>query len=407
MNALKQARPTLPIAFFNCVESKSDQADDLLLTITEELAADGDREPLERLERGDHVDAIFARMLVPPRLIVADEAQRLLIGSTGAMPTATASLLERWSQTVGASGRLLLLSSREFDFARWTGRVELRTIGPLEPNEAEAFLRDSLDKAGRSEAVPQERNTDVVTSLGCNPRAIKLLVSALARESLDDLIGLATEAWEARDRPVSAELLREFEEAILIRAEQRLDPQARIFLSRLSVLRQSADGRALQALLPQHTDVAPLRNELVARFMLELRRNRYETHPVLRDAVRARMTDAERRRAHLAAGRYYAAPFRARRALGTAEKLGARFIEARYHFTLAESQTDLDDISTRFEAHYRTQFGLTTVVPRDTEELDQRIALLSALLQARGAKCGSAWNKDPAIGVIGVQSGPP
>jgi tetratricopeptide (TPR) repeat protein len=386
MNALKQARPTLPIAFFNCVESTSDQADDLLLTITEELAADGDREPLERLERGEDVAAIFTRILAPPRLIVADEAQRLLIGSTGAMPKATASFLERWSQTVGASGRLLLLASREFDFARWTGQVELRRIGPLEPNEAEAFLRASLDETGRTEAVPQERITDVVTWLGCNPRAIKLLVSALARESLDDLIGLATEAWEARDRPVSPELLRKFEEAILVRAEERLDPQARIFLSRLSVLRQPADGRALQALRPQEMDVGPLRDELVARFMLELRRNWYEMHPVLRDTVRARMTDVERHRAHLAAGRYYAAPFRARRALGTAEKLGARFIEARYHFTLAESQTDLDDISARFEAHYRTQFGLVTAVPTDAEELDERIALLSALLQARGAK---------------------
>jgi len=50
MNALKQAQPTLPIAYFNCVESKSDQADDLLLTITEELAADATA-TLGRLER--------------------------------------------------------------------------------------------------------------------------------------------------------------------------------------------------------------------------------------------------------------------------------------------------------------------------------------------------------------------
>jgi len=386
MNALKQAQPTLPIAYFNCVESKSDQADDLLLTITEELAADGDREPLERLERGEDVAAIFSRILAQPRLIIADEAQRLLVGSTGAMPKATASYLERWSQTVGASGRLLLLTSREFDFARWTGQVELRNIGPLEPNEAEAFLRASLAATNRTEAVAEERITDVVTWLGCNPRAIKLLVSTLARESLDNLIGLATEAWEARDRDVSPELLRKFEEAILSRAEERLDPQARIFLSRLSVLRQPADGRALQALCPQGVEVGPLRDELVARFMLELRRSRYEMHAVLRDTVRARMTATERRRSHLAAGRYYAAPFRARRALGTAEKLGARFIEARYHFWLAESEADLDDISQRFEAHYRTQFGMTTPVPTDAEELDERIALLSALLQARGAK---------------------
>jgi AAA domain len=235
MNALKKARPKLPIAFLNCVESKSDQPDDLLLTIAEELAADGDREPLERLERGEDVAAIFARILTPPRLIVADEAQRLLIGSTGAMPKAAASFLEQWSQTIGASGRLLLLTSRELDFARWSDQVELRRLDPFEPNEAEAFLRACLVETGRPGAVPQGRIGDVVTWLGRNPRAIKLLVSALGRESLNDLIGLATEAWEARDRTVSPELLRDFEGAILKRAEERLDSQARTFLSRLSV----------------------------------------------------------------------------------------------------------------------------------------------------------------------------
>jgi hypothetical protein len=34
-----------------------------------------------------------------------------------------------------------------------------------------------------------------------------------------------------------------------------------------------------------------------------------------------------------------------------------------------------------------------------------KIALAKALLRAVG-DCGSAWNKDPAFGVIGIQSGP-
>jgi tetratricopeptide (TPR) repeat protein len=386
MNALKHAQAGLPVAFFNCVESKSSQPDDLLLTMTEELAAEGDREPLERLERGEDVAGIFNRILAVPRLIVVDEAQRLLVGSTGAMPNTMASYLERWSRTIGARGRLLLLTSREFEFARWGDQVEFRRVGPLETEEAEAFIRASLRETGRTEAIPESRITDVVTWLGCNPRAIKLLVSVLARDSLDDLIGVAAEAWEARDRSVSPELLREFEEAVLKRAEERLEGPARVFLHRISVLRQPAENRALQALKPEGSDLALLRGDLVARFMLELRRNRYEMHPVLRDTIRARMTGGERRRAHLGAGHYYAAPFRARRALGTAEKLGARFIEARYHFTLAESEVDLADISQRFEAHYRTQFGHTTPVPTDPEERDERIILLSALLQARGAK---------------------
>jgi tetratricopeptide (TPR) repeat protein len=42
-------------------------------------------------------------------------------------------------------------------------------------------------------------------------------------------------------------------------------------------------------------------------------------------------------------------------------------------------------ISQAFEAHIRATFRFTSQVPSDPQELDERIALLSALLQARGA----------------------
>ncbi|MGB8547433.1 MAG: hypothetical protein WCD82_04475, partial [Xanthobacteraceae bacterium] len=58
-------------------------------------------------------------------------------------------------------------------------------------------------------------------------------------------------------------------------------------LSRLSVLRQPADTGAPKALCPPGVDMAPLRDELVARFMVELTRNWYEMHPVLRETVRS------------------------------------------------------------------------------------------------------------------------
>ena len=173
-------------------------------------------------------------------------------------------------------------------------------------------------------------------------------------------MGLAPEAWEARDRVVSPRLLREFEKVVLERAEDRLEKPVQLFLRRLSVLRRPFDRRALEALSPDENDLAQARDELIARYMMEFRSNFYEIHSVLRDTVRLRMTGAERRRAHLVAGRYYAAPFRARQLVGDPEKLGARFIEARYQFTMAESERGLAEISQRFEAHFRTQFQPTS-----------------------------------------------
>ncbi len=279
-----------------------------------------------------------------------------------------------------------MLSNREFDFARWNERAEATELYPPKRKEAEAFLRSELEHSQLPDAVPPQRASDVVTWLGCNPRAIRLLVRALKRDKLDDLIGLAPQAWEMRDRPVSPQLLHDFEKEVLVRAEVRLDPQAQLFLRRLSVFRNPLDLRGLEALSPDKSSINALRDELLARFMIEYRGYHYDMHPVLRDTIRLRMTRAERRRAHQAAGNYYAAAFRARRMVGEAEKLGARFVEARYHFTKAESERDLAEISQKFEVHFRARFHGHSQVPSDPEERNERISLLSALLQARGAR---------------------
>ncbi len=386
MEQLLSQNPLLPMTRFICPETRTGAADDLLLTIGEELAANGDGEIIEKLERGEDTVATFSMMLLAPRLIIVDEAQRLLVGSTGTVSATVASYLERWSTTVGAAGRLLLISNREFDYARWNERVERNQLYPLKPKEAEKFLLAELIRHGLVDSVPAPRFSEIVSWLGCNQRAIRLLVSALAREKLDELIGLAPEVWEARYRPVAPGLLREFEKAVLERAQDRLDQEAQLFVRRLSVLRRPVDRRALQALSPAGADVNRLCDDLLARFMVEFRSNHYDMHPVLRDTIRQRVIGAELRRAHLAAGRYYAAAFRARRMVGEAEKLGARFIEARYHFAMAENERELAEISYRFEAHFRSQFYSTSPVPIDPEERNERIALLSALLQSRGAK---------------------
>jgi tetratricopeptide (TPR) repeat protein len=385
MDSLRTTRSLVPIIRFNCPQTLTG-SDDFLLTIAEECAAVGDTELIQKLELGEDTNAIFRKMLVPERLIVLDEAQRLLVGSTGRISSAMASLMERWSSTPDAKGRLLLVSNREFDYDRWNERAKPISLYPLRPHEAKTFLLSELKESSLVDAVPVQRYSDVVTWLGCNPRAIRLLVRALVRENLDDLIGLAPDAWDMRDRVVSPQLLHEFEKAVLERAEDRLDPEAQLFLRRLSVFRLPLDRRALQALSPNDLSLARLRDELIARFMMEFRGNHYDMHPVLRDTIRLRMVGAERRRAHLAAGNYYAAAFRARRMVGEAEKLGARFIEARYHFTKAESERDLAEISQRFEAHFRVQFQANSPVPANPEERNERIALLSALLQARGAR---------------------
>ncbi|HUB15225.1 MAG TPA: AAA family ATPase [Acetobacteraceae bacterium] len=386
VEALKRNRPGLTAVLFDCPDSKAGLLDDFLLVLAEELGAEGDQDLLEALEKGEASQGILARALARPRLIVVDEAQRLAIGATATLTPAAAALLERWSKTPNPSGRLLLLSSRQFGPDRWNERVVQHRLNPLKPAEAEQFLIAKLAERHLPDSVPPGRRTDVVTWLGCNPRAITLLVSALGGQTLDDLIGLAPEAWEARDRLVSQELLRDFERRVLTRAEDQLEAGTRTFLRRLSVLRRAVDQRGLEALSPEPAEAGRMRDELLSRFMLQFRRGLYEMHPVVRDTIRSQMTPADLRRAHVAAGRYHSAPFLAQRMVGSAQRLNGRFLEARYHFTMADSEADLAEISHRFETHFRATLGMTSRIPTDPEELDERITLLTALLQARGAK---------------------
>lgn len=379
---LAQLQPAMTTIIVTCPETSGNSLDDLLLVVAEQLDAAGDKDLVARIDLGEDSATILGRLLAGPRLVVIDEAQRLRSNESGAV----AGILERWAATVGARGRVLLLSSRNFGAVKWRDRAEVMPLRPLKPEEAVAFLQQELEKAGRGGAVPGYRARDVVNWLGRNPRAIRLLVRSLADESLEDLIGLAPEAWEARNRVVSPSLLQAFERTVLQRAAERLEPEARFFLQRLSVLRQPVDRRGLESLAPDRETMPELRDELADRFLINLRSGWCELHPVLRDTLRSQMTDRERRRAHAAAGAYYAAPFRARQLAGEADRLGAAFIEARYHFTMAESEADLVEIAGRFEASFLRRFHTTSPVPADVEERDEQIALLSALLQARGAK---------------------
>jgi hypothetical protein len=222
MHRIKASHPDLPTCIFHCPDTKVALADDLLLTIAEELSDHGDGELLDRLERGEDTASIFTQLLTTPRLLIIDEAENLAIGSTGKLPAPVSALLKKWADTEDAAGRLLLLSLREFEEDVWLKRVEVRRIDPLAPDEAQDFLAAELDKIGKSDAVPPDRRTDLVSWLGRNPRAIRLMASALAYDKLDDLMGLVPAAWENEDQRIAPELLRQFEQALLGRAEAQL-----------------------------------------------------------------------------------------------------------------------------------------------------------------------------------------
>ena len=370
---------------FECPDGTSTVLDDLVLTLAEELDAKDDGGVVEDLNDGLDAIGVFRKLLDRPRLIVLDEAQRLMDKTiTTPKNEQIGKVLENLSRATTSPGRILLLSNREFGGARWEERADIRTLSPLKPKEAQDYLRTLLAKENRADAVPEDRIADVTSWLGGNPRALHLVASALRRETLDYLIGLAPEAWELRDRHVSPKLLLDFETRVLTRAVSQLDKQTALFLRRIAVFRQPIHRKALKAMATTEIDMEASRDDLVSRYIIELRKGYYHIHSIVRDTVLLQSTVRQRRNVHRLAGDYFARAFCAKRLVGKAEALGARFVEARYHFTQAESENDLRGIAEHFERHLRSQFGFESPIPKDPQELEERIAFLSVLLKDRG-----------------------
>ncbi|WP_264812007.1 AAA family ATPase, partial [Gluconacetobacter johannae] len=375
----------ITIVHFDCPDVTTTLVDDLVLKLAEELHAKGDEGVVEDLNNGADANEVFRKLLKRPRLIVLDEAQRLL-NETDAAPKSAqiGRILENLSQASDSPGRLLLLSSRAFGDARWEERADISTLIPFKPRNAQEYLRALLEKENRTDAVPTDRIADVASWLGGNPRAIRLLVASLRCDTLDCLIGLAPETWEARDRNVSRQLLEAFERRVLTRAISQLNEPTKLFLRRLAVFRQSLPRTALDAVATTEINMVASRDDLISRYIIELRQGRYHVHSIVRDTLLSKLGNSQKHSAHQMAGDYFARAFRAQQLVGKAEALGARFVEARYHFTQAESEKDLREIGERFECHLRNLFSFVSGIPKAPEELDEQIALLSALLKDRG-----------------------
>ena len=176
--------------------------DDLLLELSEHLAAKGHMELANAINSGKAAEMAFETVLLKPVRIVIDEFQRMIDTSTGAPLPNVASLIERVSKR-SAPGRLLLLSHHSLDKTlRWSERVAFKPLAGLSPEEGAQLLGQLLADRRREQDIPSGRRPEISRWLGGNPRAIRVLVGCLDQETLDTLTGVVPEAWEARDQEV-------------------------------------------------------------------------------------------------------------------------------------------------------------------------------------------------------------
>lgn len=379
--------PERPVVMIAVPETDADASDDLLLDMAMALSDKGRGELAQAIDDGKSLPQELLRVLQSPVLIVIDEFQRALPAGAGEPARPLANILSRLANQPQLPGRVLLLSNRLIEAARWSEPHEKRTLHGLAPDEAEILLERQLAEAGRQAEVPHERRQEVVGWLGGNPRAIRLLVASLAHDSLDDLIGLLPDTWELRDREVSPELASKLERDLLNHSMSRLSEQDKLQLRRLAVYRKPFKPEAIEEFIPDKAAAASFKNELVNRFLIEHHQGWFSLHPIVREISLQRLkeTEPELRQAHGMASRYYTRHFTARQLVG-AGRLGGHFVEARYHLVNAGRADELRAIVSRFEAHIKSTITSISPVPRSADELNERIAMLAALLEEPGAK---------------------
>lgn len=377
---LATTMPSVKVIRVTCPPSKLTAMHDLMLLIAGALVLKGDR----RLEKELTEETLLA-ILEGPVLIVADEFQETFEQGSPRPSNALRDLIQRISSDRMLRGRILFLTSRQMEEERWNERCEKRRLTGLSVEDGVAFLAAQMEVSKvDANAVPQERRIDVVKWLGGFPRALRLLVSSLHVTPLEVLIGALPEAWQARDQLVSPELLQVIEREIVSRARKDLPPEIDLFFERLAVFRQPVDDHAMAVVSESVPSYPKWKQELHSRFLLELRNQHYSLHPVLRETVLIGIEHQARKRYHALAGKHYGRHFTGRKIEGTDARLGAAFIEARYHYTQAGSKAELGVIAHAFEDYVKAKIGWNTPVPDNGDECSETIALLSALLDGGG-----------------------
>ena len=329
------------------------------------------------------------KILRHPVIIVLDESQRWFKANSGSPLPELESILDFLRTRQRLPGRLLLVSDREVEEARWSEWTPIRKLAKPTKDEAIHLLELRVTESGVLLDISEARKLELVQDLDFNPRAIQALVSALRYASLDELIESNPSLWSVKDREVSAEFLRKLEEDILQRTIKHLDKNYQQKLQRLSVYRRGFDLKAIESVCDDKKEMArEVRKVLISHYFLNNNLKFLLLNPIVREIslVHLKTRPIEFKKSHAEAANYYARPFRSQKIIEGQKKLSLAFAELRYHLIQSENEIELKNISQKFTNHLRHDIKFNVSVPSDSEELSERIGVLSVLLELEESK---------------------
>ncbi|MFM0741594.1 glycosyltransferase [Paraburkholderia xenovorans] len=361
---------------------------DALCSVADQLADRGSRKMATALsDPNANPAAALERALRDQVLIVIDEAGRLF-DDDGEASSELAGVLSYLRPRLNLPGRILFLSNVIVQHERWSETFHRTTLHPPTLEEAVALFADRLQGQECVDAIPPERIPDLVRVLGCNPRAIEVLAGTLAVDPLDDIIGADPGMWEVTDREVSPEFLDKLERILLERTLARLDPVLFRRLAMLAVHRTSFKDEAFGAVTSgARKDWRSLRHMLIGRFFVSAMHKRFSLNPVVREIALTHLRDDSRAfaTAHSMAANYHLQRLKSGSTDET-KRLSGLYAELRYHLYHAGRAQELRDVTTRVGVDMMVTWGDKSPIPEDALELDERIGVLSTLLEDEGPR---------------------
>ena len=368
-------------------ETEKDPTDDILLDLAAELSSAGRSELVNAIENNRALLDVLSNLVNEPILIIIDEFQRTMQGPRSIPLGGFAKVLSRLANRKWLKGRILLLTNRLVERARWSEPYVIRTLKGMKSDDAISLLEYFAREDGRIDEIDLDRRHEIVKWVGGNPRAIRLIVKNLAYDSLNDLIGFQPESWELQEREVSPELVEDLEREILKKTLSQLSDSYIYNLHCLSVIRKPFKRQAIELLFKEKADYASFKQEMIGRFLIEQYKGWFNLHPIAREIALQKLAESpeEKRKIHALIAPYYMRHFRAKQIVGWGS-LGGHFVEARYHLIKAEKSDELREIASRFQNYIFNTLSNTSPIPNNPEELDERIAVLSSLLVDPGPK---------------------
>lgn len=143
-------------------EIEEDPTDDLLLDLAMELNSAGRDELAKAIENNRPLLDVLSTIVNDPILIIIDEFQRSMQGTRAITLGGFAKVLSTLANRKWLKGRILLLTNRLVERARWSEPYEIRTLSGMSPDDGVELLEYLAQEDERLDEIAPERRHDVV-----------------------------------------------------------------------------------------------------------------------------------------------------------------------------------------------------------------------------------------------------